>query len=384
MIYKKIVFLTGTRADYGKIKSIIQKLTKSNKFKIYIFVTGMHLQRKYGLTYKEIYKDFKKTKNLSIFKTSNFIKSQKREIILSRTINLFSKFVDKVKPDLIIVHGDRLEALAGSLVGTFKKYLVAHIEGGEISGTTDEHLRHSITKLCHIHFVANDKAKKLLVQMGEDAKNIYITGSPDLDLMVSKRLPTIEQVKQRYNIKFKEYAIGILHPNPANLENIYKETEIFCNSIIKSKKNYVLIYPNNDPGNEVILKFYLKFKGNKKIKIFRSMRFEYFITLLKNSSFMIGNSSAGIHEAPFFGRVSINLGNRQHLRSNNLLIKNIKFNVKNILKTINNVKNTNKISYEFGHGNSANKINNIVNKKSFWNLNFQKHFIRNNYLKFSK
>tara|TARA_B100000900_G_scaffold277221_1_gene237065 strand:- start:1438 stop:1782 length:345 start_codon:yes stop_codon:yes gene_type:complete len=114
------------------------------------------------------------------------------------------------------------------------------------------------------------------------------------------------------------------------------------------------------------------------------MRFEYFITLLKNSSFMIGNSSAGIHEAPFFGRVSINLGNRQHLRSNNLLIKNIKFNVKNILKTINKLKNTNKISYEFGHGNSANKINNIVNKKSFWNLNFQKHFIRNNYLKFSK
>ena len=101
MIYKKIVFLTGTRADYGKIKSIIQKLTKSNKFKIYIFVTGMHLQRKYGLTYKEIYKDFKKTKNLSIFKISNFIKSQKREIILSRTINIFSKFVDKVNPDLI-------------------------------------------------------------------------------------------------------------------------------------------------------------------------------------------------------------------------------------------------------------------------------------------
>ena len=85
MIYKKIVFLTGTRADYGKIKSIIQKLTKSNKFKIYIFVTGMHLQRKYGLTYKEIFKDFKKTKKISIFKISNFIKSQKREIILSRT-----------------------------------------------------------------------------------------------------------------------------------------------------------------------------------------------------------------------------------------------------------------------------------------------------------
>ena len=115
------------------------------------------------------------------------------------------------------------------------------------------------------------------------------------------------------------------------------------------------------------------------------MRFEYFIALLKNSSFMIGNSSAGIHEAPFFGLASINLGNRQHLRSNNLLIKNIKFNEKNILKLINNKKNKNKnkMSFEFGHGNSAKKINNLVNKKVL-ELNFQKHFVRNNYLKFSK
>ena len=197
MIYKKIVFLTGTRADYGKIKSIIQKLSRNKKYKINIFVTGMHLRAKYGLTYKEIYKDFKKFKNISIFKKSNFISSQAGEMILSKTVNIFSKYIEKIKPDLIVVHGDRLEALAGSIVGTFKKFIVAHIEGGEVSGTTDEHLRHSISKLSHVHFVANKKAKKLLVQMGEDRKNIYITGSPDLDLMSSNKLPKIEDVKKR-------------------------------------------------------------------------------------------------------------------------------------------------------------------------------------------
>ena len=378
MICNKIIFLTGTRADYGKIKSIIQKLVKSKKFEIYVFVTGMHLQRKYGLTYKEIHKDFDKKKNVSIIKSSNFVPNHKRELILSKTVNNFSKFVEKVKPDLIVVHGDRLEALAGSIVGTFKKYIVAHIEGGEVSGTTDEHLRHSISKLSHIHFVANKKAKKLLIQMGEYTKNIYITGSPDLDLMVSKSLPTIELVKKLYNINFSNYAVAILHPDPANLKNIKKETNIFYDSIINSKKNYVIIYPNNDPGNEIILKKYLKFKKNKKIRIFRSMRFEYFITLLKNSNFLIGNSSAGIREAPFLGLVSINLGKRQHLRSNNSLIKNLRFNKKNILKEIKNMKIKNKISYEFGDGKSAEKIYKIINKKSFWNLKFQKYFIRDN------
>ena len=376
MIYKKIIFLTGTRADYGKIKSIIQKLSINKKYKINIFVTGMHLQAKYGLTYKEIYKDFKKIKNISIFKKSNFISKQAGEMILSKTVNIFSKYIEKIQPDLIVVHGDRLETLAGSIVGTFKKFLVAHIEGGEISGTTDEHLRHSISKLSHVHFVANKKAKKLLIQMGEDKKNIYITGSPDLDLMSSSRLPKIEEVKKRYNINFLNYAVGIFHPNPINLNKIKEEVEIFTKALIRSKKKFVIIYPNNDPGNEKIIKSYLKLNKNSNFRVFRSMRFEYFITLIKNSDFLIGNSSAGIREAPFLGLPTINLGNRQHLRTNNPQIKNIDFNEIKILNYIKKLKVKFKKSHEFGDGKSAEKIYKIINEKNFWELNFQKYFIR--------
>ena len=117
---KKIIFLTGTRADYGKIKSVIQILINSKKYKIYIFVTGMHLLNKYGKTYIQVLKDFKS--KVKIFLSKNQFKNENQDIILSKTINNFSKYVDKIKPDLIVVHGDRLEALAGSAVGTLKQY----------------------------------------------------------------------------------------------------------------------------------------------------------------------------------------------------------------------------------------------------------------------
>lgn len=378
MISRKIAFLTGTRADYGKIKSIIQKLSNSKKFRIYIFATGMHLEEKFGLTYKEIFKDFKNVKNITIARCSNKVRGLKREITLTKTIKIFSKFIDKINPHLIIVHGDRLEALAGSIVGTFKNYLVAHIEGGEISGTTDEHLRHAISKLSQIHFVANNSAKKLLIQMGENKKNIHVTGSPDLDLMKSKKLPTIEMVKSRYNINFDEYGVAILHPDPINLNDANKDSLVFVRALIESNKNFVIIFPNNDPGNEIILKSYSLLKKNQKVRIFRSMRFEYFITLIKYSSFMIGNSSAGIREAPFFGIPSINIGDRQNLRTKNKTIKNINFNKKKILREINNSKFKSKLSQEFGNGKSAQRIYNIINQKNFWKLNFQKYFVRDN------
>jgi len=166
---KKIIFVTATRADYGKLKSLISIIQKNKKYKVYIFVTGMHNLKKYGSTYDEILKD--KFKNIFRF---NNQKNKKMDMMLSSTIYGFSKFVKKTSPDLIIVHGDRVESLASSIVGCLNNVKVAHIEGGEVSGTVDEILRHSISKLSHIHFVTNAQAKKRLIQMGEKKKfNLY-------------------------------------------------------------------------------------------------------------------------------------------------------------------------------------------------------------------
>ena len=150
---KKIVFLTGTRADFGKIRSIILSLIDTKKFKVDVFVTGMHLLHRYGYTIEEI----KKVGIGRLFKFSNQNTNYESEVrmdeILSKTIKGFSKYVKKNKPDLIMLHGDRLEALAGAIVGAYNNILIGHIEGGEVSGTIDNSIRHAVSKLSHLHFV---------------------------------------------------------------------------------------------------------------------------------------------------------------------------------------------------------------------------------------
>ena len=163
---KKIIFLTGTRADFGKMRSIILELQNGKKFDVEVFATGMHLLRSYGLSVKEI-------KKVGIKKIYTFLNqkdksyNRKMDITLSKTVNGFSEFINRKKPDLIVVHGDRLEALAGAIVGAFNNILTAHIEGGELSGTVDNSIRHAVSKLSHLHFVSNNLYKKRLIQLGE-------------------------------------------------------------------------------------------------------------------------------------------------------------------------------------------------------------------------
>ena len=160
---KKIIFLTGTRADFGKLKPLIDKIDNSQNFECHVFVTGMHMLSRYGSTYREVEKQ--KYKNAFFFKNQGYETSPEK--ILVNTINGFTSFVKKIEPDLIVVLGDRIEQFSGAIVGALNHILVAHIEGGEISGSIDESLRHSITKLSHIHFVSNKQAKKRLSQLGE-------------------------------------------------------------------------------------------------------------------------------------------------------------------------------------------------------------------------
>jgi len=176
---KRVVFLTGTRADFGKLKSLIKIAQNDNRYDVHIFATGMHLNSKYGKTVDEINKSGFK----NIFPYINHDSVENMDRTLAKTIDGFSHYLSEMKADLIIVHGDRVEAMAGAIVGSLNNILVAHIEGGEISGTIDELIRHAVSKLSHIHFVANEDAKNRLIQLGELQSSIYVIGSPDLDLM---------------------------------------------------------------------------------------------------------------------------------------------------------------------------------------------------------
>lgn len=371
---KKIVFLTGTRADYGKIKSLMKKVEESEKFELYIFVTGMHMLSKYGSTWREIEKDgFKNIYHFINQKSNSYM-----DTTLSNTILGFSNYVHELKPDLIVVHGDRLEALAGAIVGAFNNIKVAHIEGGEVSGTIDESIRHAITKFSHIHLVSNEEAKMRVMQLGEREESIFIIGSPDIDVMLSDELPTLEQVKERYEINFENYSILMYHPVTTAVDQLHENIRNVVNAVIESRRNFVVIYPNNDEGSTIILNEYKRFQGNIRFKILPSMRFEYFLTLLKNCDFMIGNSSAGVRETGVYGIPSIDIGNRQKGRYDLYKLKNIIHvdeNKNKILEAIENIKEKKVFNKVFGDGKSDEKFIKILENERIWELEIQKRFI---------
>lgn len=373
---KKIVFLSGTRADWGKIKPLIQKIKESKNLQYKIFVCGMHLLKLYGETYLEIYKDGFDQVHLA----TPYQFGEQMDLSLSECIAQFSAFIQKEKPDMIVVHGDRLEALAGAIVGAFNNILVAHIEGGEVSGTIDESIRHSISKLAHLHFVANQKAKSRLIQLGEKQDHIFVIGSPDLDVMNSPALPSFEEVQEKYyQIKpfGKDYAIFSYHPVTTEYENLPSKLENIFQALTQTKQNFILIYPNNDLGSNLIIQKIQSYKDFPQFCSFHSIKFEYFLTLLKHAKYILGNSSAGVREAPFFGIPCINLGSRQNGRfENNSSILSCDEKVEQILQAISQIpsipihrKN------EFGDGKSAEKFISILEDKSIWNLPLQKSFV---------
>ncbi len=371
---KKIVFLTGTRADFGKLKSLIQTTQDNSNYEVHIFATGMHLNAKYGLTSDEIYKaGFR-----NIYPFVNHTKEEHMDRALAKTIEGFSDYIEGINPDLIVVHGDRVEAMGGAIVGSLNNILVAHVEGGEISGTIDELIRHSISKLAHIHLVTNNNAKTLLLQLGELENSIFVIGSPDLDLMNEENLPALTDVKEYYDISYKKYAVAMFHPVTTEYHDIKKTIKNFVDSLIESQLNYIVIYPNNDLGSREILEEYSRIQDNPRIKIFPSLRFEFFLALLKNAEFMIGNSSAGIREAPHFQVPSIDIGTRQNNRAYLNSIEHCDYDTKNILETISKilkrkVKIINK-NLEFGSGDSNILFANILRKKEFWDISHQKQF----------
>lgn len=369
---KRILFLTGTRADFGKIKSLISIVDVNPNFDVHVFVTGMHLQKEYGYTLIEIERcNFK---NVHTFE--NHTHETTMDLTLAKTIEGLSSFCKKVHPDLILVHGDRVETLAGAIVGSLNNILVAHIEGGELSGTVDELIRHSVSKLSHIHFVSNDEAAKRLVQMGEMESSIFTIGSPDIDIMFSNDLPDIEIVKKYYEIDFEDFAVVLFHPVTTEANEMKTYAENFVAALQKDTHNYVIIYPNNDLGSQFIIDEYLKLKNNKRFRIFPSLRFEYFLTLLKNAQFIIGNSSAGIREAPYYGIPIINIGTRQQNRTVNADIINVDYSKESIsaaLKSI-DLHKVQKMNSNFGTGNSTQLFVKAIENKDIWDINHQKQF----------
>lgn len=370
----RILFITGTRADYGKQKSLIASLGRGpSDFEVSVFVTGMHLHKDYGETWREIKKDFPNL-NLYLFDNQNNMLGQ--EEVLTQTLSGINGYCKENPIDLIVVHGDRIEPLAAALCGLMLRIRVCHIEGGEVSGTQDETIRHTITKLSDYHFVANEQAERRIKQLGEDKESVFRIGSPEVDLFISGNLPNIDEVLRRYQISFKKYAILIFHPVTNEIDSIQQQASEIAKFVKNVEDKFVIILPNNDPGREGIMEAWTELiKDNQKTRSLPSMRFEYFVSLLKNCDYVLGNSSTGVRESTFFGIPSINVGTRQSGRSSHPLILHSKAALDELIRKREELRALERRPTAiFGDGSSGSKFLEVLKSETFWLKGKQKTF----------
>ena len=375
---RTVAFLTGTRADFGKLKSLIAALRDAPGFRPRIFATGMHLEERYGLTVREI----EKAGMGGLLHTHrNHAGEGRMDEVLARTVAGFGAWLAEARPDLVVVHGDRVEAMAGTLAASLQNVRVAHVEGGELSGTIDEHLRHAITKLCHLHLVSNDDAARRLAQLGEHPEAIHVIGSPEVDAMTRPGRATLEDALRHYEIPFRDYGIVALHPVTTAPEQLSAHAAAVFGAAAASGENLVVVYPNSDAGGERILHALAPLRANPRARVFPSIRFEFMIALLEHARFVLGNSSMGIREAPFFGTPTIDVGTRQQGRSTNPHIVHVDGEDAHdmhdaVLAAIRTVAGSRvPRAREFGDGRADVRFRALIEAGVPWRLPVQKRFV---------
>ncbi len=319
------ILISAGRSDYDRFYPIIKSLYKSKKFNVHLYLTKDHLSKKFGYTYKHIDKKFKilSTKNskFSSFKANEFIDD------LSKLVTQ----IKKINPQFIIVMGDRYEMLLGPLAAIPIKLPVIHFYGGAVTeGSSDELVRHAITKMSHLHFVATNDYKKRLFQLGEESWRVKKIGVLSLQKINKFKFTNKQKISDNLNFDFRyPYALMTYHPTTHELEKIEKTLASIQKAIEKNKLNLVITYPNSDLRNEVVINFIKKkFKDKKKYKIIKNCGYSNFLNIVKNSQFIIGNSSAGIVEAASLRVPAINIGSRQDgkLKPRNVIDTNFKIN----------------------------------------------------------
>lgn len=367
---RSILFVTGTRADFGKLEPLAVAARDAG-FAVSFFVTGMHMLDRYGLTKVEVHR----TPGVQVHEFLNQRAGDPQDMILAKTVIGFSDFVKEHTPDLVVIHGDRVEALACALVCATNYVRCAHIEGGEVSGTIDEIYRHCNSKLASSHFVSSDDAGRRVMALGEAASNIHAIGSPELDFHAGPSGVSIAEVKSRYAIPFDDFGICVFHPVTSEADTMGAQAKALFDTLDKSGKNYVVIAPNNDPGSAAIFDA-INALPTTRFRVLPSMRFAHFSELMKNASAMVGNSSAGVREAPFIGLPSLDIGSRQTNRA-----KSPSVYFADALETDKIAAFLNAqwgVSYPrhdaFGGGSAAARFASILQTAEFWTSAMQKTF----------
>ncbi|PZQ95707.1 MAG: UDP-N-acetylglucosamine 2-epimerase (hydrolyzing) [Cereibacter sphaeroides] len=367
---RRILFVTGTRADFGKLEPLAAAARDAG-MEVAFFVTGMHLMERYGLTKLEV----AKFGGAQVFEFQNQRDGDPQDMILAKTVVGFSDFLTEHRPDLMVVHGDRIEALACALVAATNYIRSAHVEGGEVSGTIDEVFRHCNTKLATHHFVSSEEAAARVMALGEPRESIHVIGSPELDFHSQASGVGIAEVKAHYGIPFDDYGICVFHPVTSEAETMGDQAGALFGALAASGRDFVVIAPNNDPGSDAIFDVIEKLPKDR-FRLLPSMRFAHFSELMKNASAMVGNSSAGVREAPFLGVPSLDIGTRQTNRASAPSIFTASADDRGAIEAFlrdqwgkAHIRHT-----AFGEGRAADRFVRVMSDPAFWERGLQKQF----------
>ena len=373
--------MTGSRAEYGLLKNLLSKIENSNDLLLQLVVTGSHLSKEFGETINEI-----KLDGLEVNYELDILNDLRADLEVSSSIaKVFAKFpsiIREIDPDLIIVLGDRYEIFACVASALFLKIPVAHIHGGEISeGAFDESLRHSISKMSHIHFTSSSEHKKRVEQLGEDPEKVFNVGAPGVEAIKSVNLLSKKELEDILHIRLaKKNLLITLHPETLE-DNISPENQINnLLNVLKSTDNISLVFTmaNADPGGEIINKKIQAFVAHhpERSYFFQSLGQTKYLSVLNNSFAIVGNTSSGLIEAPSLNKPFLNIGNRQKGR----MVGGNTINCENSEETI-------KLGLEklfeedfkyhpnpFDGGNTSDKIVNIIRSVDLANLTRKKFY----------
>ena len=367
---KIILAITGIRSEYDIMSSVFREINKRKNLNLKLIVTGAHLKKKYGNTINEIIKDgFSITKKIDSLQMQNTLAS--RVIGLGIQLQKITKEIKKIFPDLIIVLGDREEAMTAALVSSYMNIPLMHIGGGDKAvGNVDDQIRHAVSKLSHIHFVSNKESESRLLKLGEQKHRVFNVGNPGIDRLISTKiipLNKIEELSNFFKKKKEEYIVLIQHPVSSEANKASSQIKQTLEAIKKLKIKTIVIYPNSDSGSKEMIKIINQYKKFSFFKIIKNLSRESFVNILRNATCLVGNSSCGILEAPSLNLPVINIGTRQRgrLHSNNVVFinhksKEIYFAIKKIFdnkKYRNSLANCKK---PYGDGTSSKKIVDII------------------------
>jgi UDP-N-acetylglucosamine 2-epimerase (non-hydrolysing)/GDP/UDP-N,N'-diacetylbacillosamine 2-epimerase (hydrolysing) len=297
-----------------------------------LIVTGSHLLKEHGNTLKDIKKDgFKITAKFQMYSRKKDDTGFEMVSAFGKSIIELSKLIKKLNPDIILSGFDIGANFASAIIGAHMNKIVIHIEGGEVSGTIDDPIRHATTRFAHIHYVTNSSAARRIIRMGENPKYVHVVGNPSLDsIRTVKKIPKHELEKE-FGIDLSKPLVLILqHTVTTELDSIQKNFRKTLDAVKELNVQAILIYGNADAGSKQISQII----KHSKIKQYQTLSFDKYVNLLKNSSVLVGNSSSGIMEAPFLHVPSIDIGSRQSKRLQSLSVIDVNYDKDEIKKAI--------------------------------------------------